>query len=179
VTPLTTDHNLDADDDEDVEHRYRTLDNVMGTDAMPGLAHRDTVEAELHVVRVEEPRSLKEADGDPNWVAAMEELSSIHENKTWSLVELPRGYCTIDLKWVYKVKRDENGDIVKYKARLVAKGYVQRPGVDIEEVSVPVARLESVRLLLAIVAHYSRGVHHMDIKSAFLNGDLQDEVYVQ
>jgi len=66
VTPLTTDHNLDADDDEDVEHRYRTLDNVLGTDTVPGLAHCDTVEAELHAVSVEEPRSLKEADGDPN-----------------------------------------------------------------------------------------------------------------
>jgi hypothetical protein len=94
-------------------------------------------------------------------------------------VELPRGHCTIDLKWVYKVKRDENSDIVKYKARLVAKGYVQRPGVDFEEVFAPVARLESVRLLLAIAAHYGWGVHHMDVKSVFLNGDLQDEVYVQ
>jgi hypothetical protein len=163
-----------------VEHRYRTLDNVLGTDAVPGLAHHDTVEAELHAVSVEEPRSLKEADGDPNWVAAMEEeLSSIRENKTWSLVEPPRGHRAIGLKWVYKVKRDENGDIVKYKARLVAKGYVQRPGVDFEEVFAPVARLESVRLLLAIAAHYGWGVHHMDVKSVFLNGDLQDEVYVQ
>jgi len=101
-----------------------------------------------------------------------EELSSIHENKTWSLVELPRGHRAIDLKWVYKVKRDENGDIVKYKACLVAKGYVQRPGVDFEEVFAPVARLESVRLLLAIVAHYGWGIHHVDVKSVFLNVEL-------
>jgi hypothetical protein len=80
---------------------------------------------------------------------------------------------------VYKVKRDENGNIVKYKARLVAKGYVQQPGVDFDEVFAPVARLESVRLLLAIAAHYGWGVHHMDVKSAFLNGELQEEVYVQ
>jgi len=98
VTPLTTDHNLDADDDEDVEHRYRTLDNVLGTDTVPGLAHRDTVEAELHAVSVEEPRSLKEAGGDPNWIAAMEEeMNSIRDNKTWSLVELPRGHNAIGL----------------------------------------------------------------------------------
>jgi hypothetical protein len=155
VTPLTTDHNLDADDDEDVEHRYRTLDNVLGTDAVPGLAHRDTEQAELHAVSVEEPRSLKDADGDPNWVAAMEEeLKSIRDNDTWALAELPRGHHAIGLKWVYKVKRDENGAIVKYKARLVAKGYVQRPGIDYEEAFAPVARLESVRLLLAIAAHY-------------------------
>jgi hypothetical protein len=131
---LTTDNNLDADDDEDLEHRYRTLDNILGTDAVPGLAHRD-IEAELHAVSVEEPKSLKEADGDPNWVAAMEEeMKSIRDNDTWSLVELPHRHHAIGLKWVYKVKRDENGDIVKYKARLVAKGYVQRPGIDFKEV---------------------------------------------
>jgi len=180
ATPLSNDPNLDADDDEDVEHRYRRLDNILGTDAVPGMAHRDAVEAELHAVSVEEPRTLKEADGDPNWVAAMEEeLSSIRDNKTWSLVELPHGHRTIGLKWVYKVKRDENGNIVKYKARLVAKGYVQQPGVDFDEVFAPVARLESVRLLLAIAAHHGWGVHHMDVKSAFLNGELQEEVYVQ
>jgi len=175
ATPLANNSNLDAYD-EGEPHRYRTLDNVLGTDAVPGLAHRDTAEAELHAVShamsVEEPRSLKEADGDPNWVAAMEEMKSICDNHTWSLVELPRGHRPIGLKWVYKVKRDENGAIVKYKARLVAKGYVQQPGVDFEEVYAPVARLELVRLVLAVAAHFGWGVHHMDVKSAFLNGEL-------
>jgi hypothetical protein len=102
-----------------------------------------------------EPKSFKDADGDPNWNTAMEEeLKSIRDNDTWSLAELPRDQHAIDLKWVYKVKRDENGAIVKYKARLVAKGYVQRPGIDFDEVFAPVARLESVRLLLAIAAHF-------------------------
>jgi hypothetical protein len=94
-------------------------------------------------------------------------------------VELPHGQRAIGLKWVYKVKRDENGSIVKYKARLVAKGYVQHAGIDFEEVFAPIARLESVRLLLAIAAHSGWSVHHMDVKSAFLNGELQEEVYVQ
>ena len=76
------------------------------------------------------------------------------------------------MKWVYKVKRDENGAIVKYKARLVAKGYVQQPGVDFKEVYALVARLELVRLVLAVAAHFGWGVHHMDVKSAFLNGEL-------
>jgi hypothetical protein len=79
---------------------------------------------------------------------------------------------------VYKVNRHENGVIVKYKACLVAKGYAQRPVIDYEEAFAPVARLESVRLLLTIAAHYSWGVHHMDVKSTFLNGELQKEVYV-
>ena len=106
------------------------------------------------------------------------ERGSIEENKTWCLVDLPPGHKPIGLKWVFKVKRDEHGAIVKLKARLVAKGYVQRPGIDFEEVFAPVAPLESVRLLLAVAAHESWEVHHMDVKSAFLNGDLQEEVYV-
>ena len=106
------------------------------------------------------------------------EMGSIEENKTWCLVDLPPGHKPIGLKWVFKVKRDEHGAIVKHKARLVAKGYVQQPGIDFEEVFAPVARLESMHLLLAVAAHESWEVHHMDVKSTFLNGDLQEEVYV-
>jgi hypothetical protein len=80
---------------------------------------------------------------------------------------------------VYKVKKDPAGHVVKYKARLVAKGYSQRQGVDYDEVFAPVARMETVRLLLALAAHRGWAVHHMDVKSAFLNGDLQEEVYVR
>jgi len=105
-------------------------------------------------------------------------MDAIIANGTWSLAELPAGHRAIGLKWVYKVKRDQRGTIVRHKARLVAKGYVQRQGVDFEEVFAPVARLESVPLMLAITAHWSWPVHHMDVKSAFLNGDLQEEVYV-
>ena len=79
---------------------------------------------------------------------------------------------------MFKVKKDEHGAIVKHKTRLVAKGYVQREGVDFEEVFAPVARLESVRLILAVAAHRGWEVHHMDVKSAFLNCDLNEEVYV-
>ena len=82
------------------------------------------------------------------------------------------------MKWVYKVKRGPGGNIVRHKARLVAKGYAQRQGVDYEEVFAPVARLETVRLILALAAHGKWEVHHMDVKSAFLNEDLQEEVYV-
>ena len=77
------------------------------------------------------------------------------------------------------MKKDTKGAIVKYKARLVAKGYVQRQGVDYEEVSAPVARIETVRVLLALAAQEDWKVHHMDVKSAFLNGDLKEEVYVE
>ena len=108
----------------------------------------------------------------------MEEMSSIQENGTWRLVPLLANLKTIGLKWVYKVKKDTQGVIVKHKARLVVKGYIQRQGVDFNEVFAPVARLEIVRLLIAIVAQEGWKVHHMDVKSAFLNGDLEEEVYV-
>ena len=147
---------------------------------MPGLAHRDAVETKLHAVSVVEPKSLKEADDDPNWAAVMEEeMKAIRDSVTWSLVELPCGHRAIGLKWVYKVKHDMNGGIVNYKASLIAKGYVQCPGIDFEEVFAPVSHLELVRLLLTITVHYGWSVLHMDVKSAFLNGELQEEVYVQ
>ncbi|KAF0926070.1 hypothetical protein E2562_021786 [Oryza meyeriana var. granulata] len=81
--------------------------------------------------------------------------------------------------WVYKVKKNAAGEVIKHKARLVAKGYVQQPGVDFDEVFAPVARIESVHLLLALAAQEGWPVHHMDVKSAFLNGELIEEVYVR
>ena len=93
-------------------------------------------------------------------------------------MELPARHRAIGLKWVYKIKRDENGNVVRHKARLVAKGYVQQAGIDFDEVFAPVARLESVRTMLALAAHQRWEVHHMDVKSAFLNGDLKEEVYI-
>ncbi|KAF0905494.1 hypothetical protein E2562_004459 [Oryza meyeriana var. granulata] len=100
-------------------------------------------------------------------------------NQTWRLVPLPPGHRPIGLKWVYKVKKNAAGEVIKHKARLVAKGYVQQPGVDFDEVFAPVARIESVRLLLALAAQEGWSVHHMDVKSAFLNGELIEEVYVR
>lgn len=88
------------------------------------------------------------------------------------------GHKAIGLKWVFKVTKDAAGNVVKHKARLVAKGYAQREGVDFDEVFAPVARLETVRVLIALAAHENWEIHHMDVKSAFLNGYLKEEVYV-
>jgi hypothetical protein len=107
-----------------------------------------------------------------------EELASIRNNKTWEFASLPQGHRAIGLKWVFKVKKDPEGNVIKHKARLVAKGYAQRQGVDFDEVFAPVARMETVQLMLAIAAHCGWQVHHMDVRSAFLNGDLAEEVYV-
>ncbi|KAG8085479.1 hypothetical protein GUJ93_ZPchr0010g8861 [Zizania palustris] len=108
-----------------------------------------------------------------------EEMESIEENRTWFLADLPPGRRAIGLKWAFKVKRDEHGAISKYKARLVVKGYAQRHGIDYDEVFALVARLDSVRLLIAFAASEGWEVHYMDVKLAFLNGDLQEEVYVE
>ena len=127
----------------------------------------------------EEPSNFEEAKADPMWRRAMEEeISSIRKNETWKLVPLLNSHKPIGLKWVYKLKKDTQGRIVKHKARLVAKEYVQRQGIDFDEFFAPVARLETVRLLISITAHEGWKVHHMDVKSAFLNGDLEEEVYV-
>ena len=128
----------------------------------------------------EEPRNYKQASGDKEWIEAMKvELNSINKNNTWRLTELPKGQKAIGLKWVFKTKKDASGKIIKYKARLVAKGYVQQHGIDFDEVFAPVARIETVRLLLALAAYHAWEVHHLDVKSAFLHGELKEEVYVQ
>ena len=127
----------------------------------------------------EEPRNYKEASKDEKWIEAMKiELDSINKNNTWTLTTLPMDQKAIGLKWVYKTKRDAKGKIIKYKARLVAKGYVQEQGIDFDEVFAPVARIETVRLILALAAYHGWQVHHLDVKSAFLHGELKEEVYV-
>ena len=102
-----------------------------------------------------------------------EEMEAIEDNLTWRLTSLPPGHRAIGLKWVYKVKKDAHGEVLKHKARLVAKGYVQQHGIDYDEVFTPVARL-----MLALAASAGWQVHHMDVKSAFLNRELEEEVYV-
>jgi hypothetical protein len=94
------------------------------------------------------------------------------------LVDLPAGHKPIGLKWVFKLKKDPSGAMVKHKVRLVTKGYAQRAEVDFDEVFAPVARLDSVKLLFALTAQEGWIAHHMDVRSAFLNGELKEEVYV-
>nr|GEX75304.1 zinc finger, CCHC-type [Tanacetum cinerariifolium] len=121
----------------------------------------------------------EEASTDKKWIEAMEiELDSINKNNTWTLTTLPTNQKEIGLKWVFKTKRDAKGKIIKYKARLVGKGYVQEQGIDFDEVFAPVARIDTVRLILALTAYHGWQVHHLDVKSAFLHEDLKEEVDV-
>lgn len=99
------------------------------------------------------------------------EMQSIHTNDTWILVNLPTGHRAIELKWVFKMKKDHAGNIIKYKACLVTKGYAQLQWVDFDKVFTPVARMETMRLLNILVVHGGWQVYHMDIKSMFLNGN--------
>ena len=138
------------------------------------------VESEYLLLAInEEPWNYNEAKESKEWRdACEEEISSIEKNKTWNLVELPIGVKPIGLKWVFKIKRNSDGSINKFKARLVAKGYVQRHGVDFDEVFAPVARIETIRFIIALAASNGWEVHHLDVKTAFLHGELKETVYV-
>ncbi|BBG92832.1 transposable element gene [Prunus dulcis] len=114
------------------------------------------------------------------WSAAMEsELESMSKNGVWKLVVLPPGCKPIGCKWVYKTKRNAQGQIDRYKARLVAKGYTQEEGVDYNETFSPVSTKDSFRVIMALVAHFDLHLHQMDVKTAFLNGDLIEEIYMK
>ncbi|KAI5354684.1 hypothetical protein L3X38_007579 [Prunus dulcis] len=126
-----------------------------------------------------EPEKYEEAAQDKAWIKAMEEeLSMIEKNKTWELVDRPSDKQVIGVKWVFKTKLNLDGSVHKNKARLVAKGYVQKPGIDYNETFAPVARLDTIRTLIALAAQRSWKLFQLDVKSAFLNGILQEEVYV-
>jgi hypothetical protein len=180
VTPLKNDEErLNAAHGE-LSVCYRAYDNIIGAgEHMPGMAARNLIE-ELNLMSTGEPCTFTEAEQDSAWQATMqEEIDSVKRNQTWELADLPQDHYAITLKWVYKLKRNEVGEIVKHKARLVAREFVQQEGIDFDEVFALVARMESVRLLLTLAAQEGWQVHHMDVKSVFLNGDLKEEVYVR
>ena len=127
----------------------------------------------------DEPVSIQEALKDKRWRSACkDEIGSIDKNETWVLLEKPHGVKLIGLKWIFKIKRNADGSINKYKSRLVAKGYVQEHGIDFDEVFAPVSRIETIRLLVSFVAAKKWEIHHLDVKTAFLHGELIEDVYV-
>lgn len=107
-----------------------------------------------------------------------EEIATIERNNTWELIELPKGHKTIGVKRVYKTKLKKNGDIDKYKARIVAKGYKQKFGVDYSEVFEPVARFNTIPPVIALTAQNSCPIFQLDVKSAFLHGELDEKVFI-
>jgi hypothetical protein len=126
-----------------------------------------------------EPFKMEDALCDPDWVVAMqEELNNFKRNKVWSLVERPKQNI-VGTKWVFHNKQDEHRVVIRNKARFVAKGYSQVEGLDFGETFAPVARLESIHILLAYATHHDFKLYQMDVKSAFLNRPIKEEVYVK
>nr|GFA80098.1 retrovirus-related Pol polyprotein from transposon TNT 1-94 [Tanacetum cinerariifolium] len=126
-----------------------------------------------------EPANVAEALRDVDWVSVMqEEVDQFARLKVWRLVPRPEGKSVIKTKWIFKNKKDESNLVIRNKARLVEVGYSQQEGIDYDETFTPVARIEAIRLFLAYAAHKDFTVIQMDVKTAFLNGILKEEVYV-
>ncbi|KAF2343935.1 Reverse transcriptase RNA-dependent DNA polymerase [Trinorchestia longiramus] len=128
------------------------------------------------------PANVEEALHRPEsklWKAALEEeMASTNINNVWYLIECPKNKKPIRCKWIFKKKTGPDGNVCSYKARLVAQGYVQKFGVDYDETFSPVVRFESVRAVLALAAKHNLRLHHIDVATAFLNGELSEEIYL-
>ena len=107
-----------------------------------------------------------------------EEMSALEKNKTWEIVERSKGKNIVDCKWIFTLKYKVDGSLERHKARLVAKGYTQTYEVDYQETFAPVAKMNTVRILLSLVVHYNWQLLQYDVKNAFLHGDLDEEIYM-
>ncbi|KAF1334706.1 Integrase catalytic core protein, partial [Globisporangium splendens] len=192
-------HSLEVLSEPSVEKRYGRVGRTSGASSTPAPGPRsslDDMSALLASIEEEEeecahvvysvgdlPTSFESAMESSNaskWKEACDsEFESLRKNETWELVPLPRGRKAISSKWVFKVKETVEGLIERYKARLVAKGFLQKYGVDFEETFAPVAKFASIRIILSIAAQYKLVLHQMDVKTAFLNGLLEEEIYMK
>lgn len=126
------------------------------------------------------PTLVQEALKDKNWIQAMnEEMHALEKNGTWDIIEKPNDKRPIGCKWIYTVKYRSDGTLDRYKARLVAKGYTQAYGIDYEEIFALVAKMNTVRIILSLAAHFDWELQQFDVKNAFLHGDLEEEVYME
>ena len=159
--------------------RHHPAGQIIGDkDARP--MTRNRLRDESCLLSKVEPKIVKDALQDDDWYKAMEEeIDQIEKNKTWSLVPKPADKNVIGTKWVFRNKLDENGEITRNKARLVFKGYAQEKGLDYGETFAPIARMKGVRTLLAYAAYKGFKVYQMDVQSAFLNGILEEELYIE
>jgi len=135
------------------------------------------------LVMEDDPINFHQAMESPNsqkWLNAMnEEMQSMKDNDVWDLIPLPEGVKPIGNKWIFKTKRDSNGDVERFKARLVVQGYTQKEGIDYTETFSPVSSKDSLRTIMALVAHFDLELHQMDVKTAFLNGNIDETIYMR
>ncbi|KAI3681115.1 hypothetical protein L6452_35898 [Arctium lappa] len=192
-TPEKNDSNLDANINEEAAHQTRTQTNhppqlVIGDINSPRITRHQSKLGGLKDLQSGllscflsqiEPKKAYDAMKEPSWIEAMqEELLQFELQNVWDLVDLPQGQRAIGTKWVFRNKKDERGIVMKNKARLVAQGYTQEEGINYEEVFAPVARIEAIRLFLAYASFMQFRVFQLDVKSAFLYGKIDEEVYV-
>ena len=146
-----------------------------------GLSDEEHVnQAHLALFTDGDPISFAEVVKSEKWKKAMDqEIQTIEKNDTWELIVLPLGGKTIGVKWVFKTKFNDNGEVDKYKARLVAKGYCQQYGIDYVEIFAPVARLDTIRIVISLATQKAWVIYQLDVKSAFLHGEITEEVFVE
>lgn len=137
----------------------------------------------VDAVELQDPRNRKEAIASTNKDklenAMNKEIVSLHEKGTWDLVQLPPDRKSIGSKWLFKVKQDSQGNDCRFKARLVAQGFSQKYGIDYDEVFAPVVKQTTIRTLLAVAGKQQMSVRHYDVKTAFLNGDLKEDIFMK
>ncbi|KAI3770624.1 hypothetical protein L6452_01764 [Arctium lappa] len=187
------DSNLEVELNEEPSHHSRIQKNhppqlVIGDISSPMMTRNQSrlqeMQDQQHTVlscflSQLEPKKAHDAMKESSWIEAMqEELLQFKLQDVWDLVDLPKGQRAIGTKWVFRNKRDERGIVIRNKARLVAQGYTQEEGIDYEELFAPVARIEAIRLFLAYASYMKFKVYQMDVKSAFLYGSIEEEVYV-
>eukprot|EP00253_Pinus_taeda_P002463 PITA_02463 len=163
-----------------VRIKTKDYDNEEDEDHFPTSNNTDSEEETNEVPEEEITIEEKTSSRDECWVKAMnEELEQIEKNHTWELVPRPHDKNNIGAKWILKNKLNENGEVIRNKAILVFKGYAQQEGIYFEETFAPVSRLEAIRMFLALSSFQKFKVDQMDVKSAFLNGGLEEEVYIE
>ncbi|WJX39850.1 hypothetical protein P8452_27360 [Trifolium repens] len=180
-----TQPSADVDEAPRRKFKYRSShpeDLILGNKESPRRTRSDyqQLDSLLGLISMIEPKNVDEALTDDGWIVAMQdELNQFQRNDVWDLVPRPAHKNIIGTKWVFRNKMNEQGEVVRNKARLVAQGYSQQEGIDFTETFAPVARLEAIRLLLSYAVNNGITLYQMDVKSAFLNGVISEEVYVK
>ncbi|KAB2596893.1 hypothetical protein D8674_032343 [Pyrus ussuriensis x Pyrus communis] len=181
ATPYPANEVIQTANGEGQSHRE---DSLQRTVSKCGISKKIALLAAVHEhggvdLSQVEPATYKSALKSSVWYAAMQdEISALHKQGTWSLVPLPQHKNLVGCKWVFKIKRNADGSIGRYKARLVAKGFNQEEGIDYGETFSPVVKPTTVRLVIALSAHFGWSLRQLDVKNAFLHGILQEEVYM-